>query len=444
MLLGLLFSILTATYTVSSTTAVEPSGNVPTYSNYLYERTATTGQKGQMTAGNSTRLHLTGWDGCLIRSVALQMRSNTESGAGSLIVKMGEKTVWEIVNTSFADTKWAGAYSAEWVTVKKELNVQVDDFEEIDIWISATENSLYIGSYTIEYEPAPMECSRVRFVTGLDEAPADLVPAEIGGAIVLPVWQDTAIWHFMGWSEVEILEDTPVGELLQAGSKYVPMHNTILWAVYSDADGSAVTDYVSGKYVVANRNASTEVTTGSGMAMAGKVIDGAVALCGVEMDSSRIGRYELKTAIADEMIYDVTILSDTTLQIVHLATGTSVGYKNESLHVSNSLWKYKVLADSSLVVYYDYKGWQYALLFGYGSDNDVVARSQRVDVGKWTSNAFWLFPIVYPEYTSWPFGKLYAVEDVMAPKDREGEYVLHWGGYELHVKDGKKILYLKR
>ena len=443
MLLGLLFSILTATYTVSSTTAVEPSGNVPTYSNYLYERTATTGQKGQMTAGNSTRLHLTGWDGCLIRSVALQMRSNTESGAGSLIVKMGEKTVWEIVNTSFADTKWAGAYSAEWVTVKKELNVQVDDFEEIDIWISATENSLYIGSYTIEYEAAQVGNSVVRFVTGLDMAPADLV-AEEGGAVVLPAWQDTAIWHFMGWSEVEILEDTPVGELLQAGSKYVPMHNTILWAVYSDADGSAVTDYVSGKYVVANRNASTEVTTGSGMAMAGKVIDGAVALCGVEMDSSRIGRYELKTAIADEMIYDVTILSDTTLQIVHLATGTSVGYKNESLHVSNSLWKYKVLTDSSLVVYYDYKGWQYALLFGYGSDNDVVARSQRVDVGKWTSNAFWLFPIVYPEYTSWPFGKLYAVEDVMAPKDREGEYVLHWGGYELHVKDGKKILYLKR
>jgi hypothetical protein len=444
MLLGLLFSILTATYTVSSTTAVEPSGNVPTYSNYLYERTATTGQKGQMTAGNSTRLHLTGWDGCLIRSVALQMRSNTESGAGSLIVKMGEKTVWEIVNTSFADTKWAGAYNAEWVTVKKELNVQVDDFEEIDIWISATENSLYIGSYTIEYEPAPMECSRVRFVTGLDEAPADLVPAEIGGAVVLPAWQDTAIWHFMGWSEVEILEDTPVGELLQAGSKYVPMHNTILWAVYSDADGSAVTDYVSGKYVVANRNASTEVTTGSGMAMAGKVIDGAVALCGVEMDSSRIGRYELKTAIADEMIYDVTILSDTTLQIVHSATGTSVGYKNTSLHATNSLWKYKVLSDSSLLVYYGYKGWQYALMLGYDPDNNVVARSQRVDIGKWTRDAFWLFPIVYPEYTSWPFGKLYAIEDIKMPMDKVGECVLHWGGYELRVKDGKKRLYLKR
>ena len=285
--------------------------------------------------------------------------------------------------------------------------------------------------------------SVVRFVTGLDMAPADLV-AEEGGAVVLPAWQDTAIWHFMGWSEVEILEDTPVGELLQAGSVYVPMHNTILWAVYSDADGSAVTDYVSGKYVVANRNALTEVETGSGMAMAGKVIDGAVALCGVEMDSSRIGRYELKTAIADEMIYDVAILSDTTLQIVHSATGTSVGYKNTSLHATNSLWKYKVLPDSSLLVYYDYKGWQYALMLGFDSDDTVVARSQRVDIGEWTRDAFWLFPIVYPEYTSWPFGKLYAVEDVMAPKDREGEYVLHWGGYELHVKDGKKILYLKR
>lgn len=443
MLLGLLFSILTATYTVNSTTTVEPSGDMPAYSSYQYERTATTGQKGQMTAGNSTRLHLAGWDGCFIRSVTLQMRSNTEAGAGSLLMKVGEKTVWEIANRSFADVEWAGNYSAEWVNVKKDLNVQVNAFDELDIWISATENSLYIGSYTIEYEAAQVGNSVVRFVTGLDMAPADLV-AEEGGAVVLPAWQDTAIWHFMGWSEVEILEDTPVGELLQAGSKYVPMHNTILWAVYSDADGSAVTDYVSGKYVVANRNALTEVTTGSGMAMAGKVIDGAVALCGVEMDSSRIGRYELKTAIADEMIYDVTILSDTTLQIVHLATGTSVGYKNTSLHATNSLWKYKVLSDSSLLVYYDYKGWQYALILGYDPDDNVVARSQRVDVGEWTRDAFWLFPIVYPEYTSWPFGKLYAIEDIKMPMDKVGECVLHWGGYELRVKDGKKRLYLKR
>jgi hypothetical protein len=51
---------------------------------------------------------------------------------------------------------------------------------------------------------------------------------------------------------------------------------------------------------------------------------------------------------------------------------------------------------------------------------------------------------VYPEYTSWPFGKLYAIEDIKMPMDKVGECVLHWGAYELRVKDGKKRLYLKR
>ena len=103
-----------------------------------------------------------------------------------------------------------------------------------------------------------------------------------------------------------------------------------------------------------------------------------------------------------------------------------------------------MLSDSSLLVYYDYKGWQYALILGYDPDDNVVARSQRMDVGEWTRDAFWLFPIVYPEYTSWPFGKLYAIEDIKVPIDKVGECVLHWGGYELRVKDGKKRLYLKR
>ena len=444
MLLGLLFSILTATYTVNSTSTVEQTGDVPAYSTYSYERTATTGQKGQMTAGNSTRLHLAGWDGCVIRSVALQMRSNTESGAGSLSVKVGQEVAWKITNMSFADTEWAGNYSTEWVEVKKVLNVQVDDFEEIDIWISATENSLYIGSYTIEYEPAVAGESRVRFVTGLDVAPDDMLPSEIGGAIVLPAWQDTAIWHFVGWSEVEILEETPVGEVLTAGSEYVPMRNTTLWAVYSDADSKAVTNYVSGKYVIAQRSALTEVETGSGMALASEVSGGYVDLCGVEMEKNSEGCYELKTSIMDEMIYDVVFASDSILSIEHVASGTLVGYKNTSLHTNNSLWKYKVLSDSSLLMYYDYSGRQYALMLGYDPDNNVVARAQRVDVGKWTSNAFWLFPIVYPTYTSWPFGKMYGVEDVRVPMDGTGECVWHWGNYELHVKDGKKILYLKR
>ena len=98
MLLALFFSILTATYTVESSTSVALTGTAPVGSEATYSRSGTTGQKGQMTAGNSTTLQLTGWDGCVIDSVVLQMRSNKSAGAGSMTMHIGERTVLKLRN----------------------------------------------------------------------------------------------------------------------------------------------------------------------------------------------------------------------------------------------------------------------------------------------------------------------------------------------------------
>ena len=56
MILGLIFSILSVTYTVASSNSVDVTGEAPISSNVVYSRSGTTGQKGQMTAGNSTTL----------------------------------------------------------------------------------------------------------------------------------------------------------------------------------------------------------------------------------------------------------------------------------------------------------------------------------------------------------------------------------------------------
>ena len=109
MLFGLLLSILTATYSLTSTTTVESSGEVPANATYYYARTATTGQKGQMTAGNSTCLSLAGWDGSTIHSLALQMRSNKTSGTGSLSVRIGNEVVWSIAKQPFEHESWHGS-----------------------------------------------------------------------------------------------------------------------------------------------------------------------------------------------------------------------------------------------------------------------------------------------------------------------------------------------
>ena len=150
MLLAFLFSILTATYSLSSTTSVEASGVLPEGATHTYERSATTGQKGQMTAGNSTRLYLTGWEGCTIRTVTLSMRSNKSAGAGSLRMRIGNNEVWSIADEPFDSDAWAGQYTTDFVPICKHMQTTVDG--DIEIIISATENSLYIQSYEIAYE----------------------------------------------------------------------------------------------------------------------------------------------------------------------------------------------------------------------------------------------------------------------------------------------------
>ena len=89
MIIGLLISILSVSFTVTSSSSVEASGVVPEGMEVSYQRSGTTGQKGQMTAGNNTLLQVLGMDNCIIDSVTLNMRSNKSAGAGSLQMCIG-------------------------------------------------------------------------------------------------------------------------------------------------------------------------------------------------------------------------------------------------------------------------------------------------------------------------------------------------------------------
>ena len=446
MLFGLIFAIFTATYTLSSPSVIEQSGVAPEYSTFSFERSATTGVTGQMTAGNMTRLHLKNWDGCMIRSVVLQMRSNTKSGTGSLNMKIGKRAVWEIDNLPFDHQQWAGKFSTDWVDVSCDINAWVDNFEEIDITISATENSLYISRYTICYEPSTPMPYELSFCTGLDTCPPSIIQSQIGEPLVLPSWQDTAIWFFKGWSEVEYVEPTnEVVNVLPAGSVYVPKKNTYLWAVYSDVDEQkAVVYYESGDYVLASRQPVTESVSGSGLGMCGKVKEGYVSLSNVGMDRDDEGIYCLHTPITEDMQYQITFDSDTTLSIMHVYTNTPVGYKDANLATAYSLWRYRILVDGSLLIYTVYKNKTYVLFFGFkpyaSSSEGLMAYLHSMDINKDTGNALWLFPVMFPQYTSWPFGKLESVDDILVPFINKGEYVIYFGRHRLYIKDGKKFL----
>lgn len=391
------------TYTLSRTNTIEQSGMPPKSSVATYERTSSTGQKGQMTAGNSTRLELRGWDDYIIKEVELQMRSNTSSGAGSLSLVIGNDTLWQIDNQPFSDTLWAGEYTTNWLPITRSINTIVKENECIEINISATENSLYINSYTIYY--AVPQCYTVTFHTGLDTCPPPLTQSAPDKPLILPAWQDTAEWYFLGWSEEEVLENQLTMPLLSAGDTYLPCKNMTLWSVYSNQrENKAVSEYISGQYAIAMSN---EVTTleGDGMIMDGYVKDGVVSTQPVGLQRNSDGVYCIYSTLKENVLYNVQFYKDSTVSIMHHDTKRMIGYKGNKLFTIDTLWQYRVLEeDGSLAIYYSYEDSYeknyYALYMGL-QQNTMVAYAPKIDIVNWDSNALWLFPKV--EITTRPF-----------------------------------------
>ena len=403
------------TYTLSTTTKIEQSGTPPKSSSAIYERTAKAGQKGQMTAGNSTRLELKGWDGCTIKRVELQMHSNTRSGAGYLSLVIGNDTLWQIDNQPFSDKSWAGEYSTDWLPITRSMNTIVKENECIEINISATANSLYINSYTIYYDPPVVpQCYTVTFYMGLDTCPFTLTQSAPDEPLILPILQDTAEWYFLGWSEEEVLENQLTMPLLSAGDTYFPRKNTTLWSVYSNQrENSAISEYISGQYAIAMCYVGTDIE-GDDMVMDGYVQEnGFISTQPVKLMRNHDGAYCIQSMLPEDVFYDVQFYEDSTVRIMHHDTKRMIGYKGNKLFTIDTLWQYRVLEeDGSLAIYYPYDDKYYALYMGF-PQKKRVAYSEHIDIAKWSKFGLWLFPKV--EITTWPFGKYDYVTNIVRP-----------------------------
>lgn len=439
MLLALFFSILTATYTVESSTSVALTGTAPVGSEATYSRSGTTGQKGQMTAGNSTTLQLTGWDGCVIDSVVLQMRSNKSAGAGSMTMHIGERTVWEIPDTDFANVVWNGSFTTNWVDISSPIRQQVQGGEDVQITIEASKNSLYIQSYTFYYTAPEPEAHEVAFISGIGVEYPSLTEESIGSGVLLPQGVDTMEWRFLGWSEVEVLETDTCPPIWQAGERYFPKHDCRMWAVYSDMEGGLQQKhYLSGDYVIASGFWQAS--------MCGAVADGMVATRDVELLQENQDYIMLSNA-REDMLYSIVFLEDSMLTIQHLKTEKYIGYSGTKLSNQDSKWRYRVLPDSSLCVYYEPSGKCRMLTFGFGANatsDEVVAYSTSINLSLMESNGLLLFPAHVAIFTTWPFGRFDSVENIFDKntENRMGEYIMHFGNYTLHIRNGRKYLHI--
>ena len=436
MILGLLISILSATYTITSSSSVEESGNIPVGSEATYSRSGTSGRVGQMTAGNSTLLVLDNWGGIEIDSIAVEMRSNKTAGAGSLNVSIGEDVVCKIKDADFSDKNWNGDFSDEWCRISRWIGEKVGIGEQIKILIQASKNSLYVNSYTIYYTLPEPEAYTVSFVSGIGlEIPNSTEKSPLSG-ITLPCIKDTLDWTFIGWSESEVLESDSCPRIWQADEVYYPASHCKLWAVYTnERSQEAISNYVSGEYALVN--------TFWSRAMVGGIEDGMVSTRDVELSITETS-YALLDKVTDDMVYAVNFLTDSTLTIENIANEEWIGYNEKGLDDSQKVWHYHILSDQSLCIHQP----QGVLFWGFGADamqEYVVVYNAKVDWTLMQADGFRLFDIQNMYFTTWPFGKIDGVEDIIIPEfiEENTEYILHLGSYELHIQNGKKWLFVR-
>ena len=436
MILGLLISILSATYTITSSSSVEESGNIPVGSEATYSRSGTTGRVGQMTAGNSTLLVLDNWGGIEIDSIAVEMRSNKTAGAGSLNVSIGEDVVCKIKDADFSDKNWNGDFSDEWCRISRWIGEKVGIGEQIKILIQASKNSLYVNSYTIYYTLPEPEAYTVSFVSGIGlEIPNSTEKSPLSG-ITLPCIKDTLDWTFIGWSESEVLESDSCPRIWQADEVYYPASHCKLWAVYTnERSQEAISNYVSGEYALVN--------TFWSRAMVGGIEDGMVSTRDVELSITETS-YALLDKVTDDMVYAVNFLTDSTLTIENIANEEWIGYNEKGLDDSQKVWHYHILSDQSLCIHQP----QGVLFWGFGADamqEYVVVYNAKVDWTLMQADGLRLFDIQNMYFTTWPFGKIDGVEDIIIPEfiEENTQYILHLGSYELHIQNGKKWLFVR-
>ena len=146
-------SELSATYTVTSSTTIATTGDVPSGSTADYE--STYGTKYQLTAGNHMTLTLSGYANYKITGITLSMRSNGGGGAGSFSASVGNTSIASIANATFNDPTWNGQYTTNYVDITPTITTEktVGRNEIVELTINATTNSLYCQSFTITYEP---------------------------------------------------------------------------------------------------------------------------------------------------------------------------------------------------------------------------------------------------------------------------------------------------
>ena len=409
-ILMILLSVMT--WTVESKNAVKltDTSEVPYDIEVVYSNTY---NKGQVRAGDMATLSLSHLDGITIEEVALSMRSNNGSGAGTIDVT--------------ADTHELAHTTVTWQQVSEDVVVfsgAQADVQTLTISLSGSQNSLYVDAFRITWSSAA-----ARTVTLMHGSTALTTMTEVNGGegIQLPSMEDEDTWRFVGWSETEFWTIYEKPEYYQAGSRYYPSGDCILWATYqySEMMGEKpfVTELVSGSYMYVNRH--TE------MALSGVPVDG-------KMTSAGENIYD------DKQHYQIKFVGTDTAYIMHIPTGQPIGYNGTAMATELSPWLVYHEEDQTLF-YTIVDGKPYVLwlniLDSYGNIYTGLLQTSPGPSPMGLKDTY--MPTEIYAFTCHPEAKVGIELTSEGMNELMCERKIVFGIYEIYIRNGKKYLILR-
>jgi len=419
MCMGILLALI-MTFSVENKNTVQPSGNVPPSVEAAYSCTY---QKGTVRAGDEAQLVLTGIGGMTIESVELSMRSNRSGGAGTITVTADGATV-ATKSGSFRD--WTGAFDGTSYHMISVLTRSVQVEDELTVSVQGTENSLYIERFVITVQEPPAHT--VTLMKGVDVY-STLTESESGAGVLLPMMNDTAEWHFIGWSEREFYTEYQVPDKLYTALNTMHLdEDKTLWACYiyrKEEEDTYVTELQSGIYLYVNSEMN-------------------FALSGIPEG----GR--MKTGYADshnsKQYYQIEFVEPDTAYITHLESNSPIGHSGTNLRSISTPWL--VYHEGEETQLYTYINGKRSVLWLNMLDSETQAYYTGLfSAEQWENSPMRL---MYPQeeeepaYTCHPECGV-AIETVPGGRRQTNDKVLMlFGDYELRMTNGKKELRLRK
>jgi len=401
------------TFTVSSKNAVSVSGASLNDMGVNYNCTY---QKGDVRAGDTATLQLSGLENIHIDSVQLYLRSNKSSGAGEItMIADGD----QLYQTKGRFIDWFNAYdNGNYHSIGWTGNHTLKE-GELSIQLIGTENSLHIEKYVITYTQPQPQCYSLTLHES--EETLNISESEIGSGVELPDCEDRGNWYFVGWSTSDVKEwtETPPNVHLP-GERYYPTKDMDMWAVWTDVKPMKETR-------------QTEPETGYYILELGGYL-----LSGIVNNNAKLLLSE--GAISSQNLYHLSFsAANSTFEMRNYERDTYIGYKDSGTQLKNaqSTWHYRLLQDSTWLIYSQQIGEEYYALFIKGGT--PVAELMKSTLGTNPQGLWTLYPMPDPEQTQhwWSHPWPTAIE---SPNATEREMIIHFGIYELHIKNGIKQL----